>query len=49
MFLRGWNAKSNVCLVYLEVLKQEEMFDLHFKTLNGNKKSMTHAVSRYTL
>ena len=35
--------------MYLEVLKHEEMFDLCFKTLNGNKKGMTQAVRVYTL
>ena len=35
--------------MYLEVSKHEEMFDLCFKTLNGNKKGMTQAVRVYTL
>ena len=35
--------------MYLEVLKHEEMFDLRFQTLTGNKKSMTQTVSSDTL
>ena len=35
--------------MYLDFFKHQEIIDLAFKTLKGNKKSMTQAASSYTL
>ena len=36
-------------LMYLEVLKKKERFDLRFSRLNNREKGMTNAFSRYKL
>ena len=35
--------------MYLEIFKLEETFYLRFKTLNGNRKSMTQGIRSHTL
>ena len=46
---RGKNARNHVRVMFLEVQMRKLMLDLLFKSLNGNKKRMTQAVSSYTM